>query len=161
MISKEAYNKFSTKLHKIVEDTLETNPDENNFDPNSYFIKRGLWEGTEEHIYLYDKEKIPLHKKSLLLLCKSLPKLHKPSEKHGGTISAFDLLVNPKDSSDIETEDGYYQVLMANHFTNLLEFTQIAQIHPATYKNHKSFLIVINPKYREFMEKDGQEPADD
>lgn len=161
MFSKENYSIFSSKLLPIVEDTLEKEPDKDNFNPNSYFMKRGLWEGTEKQIYLYHKEKLPLHKKTLLSLCKSLPKFHQPSEKHGGTISAFDLLVDARKHPELTSDEKYYQIIMANHFSNLLEATQIAQPHPASYQNHKTFLIVINPKYREYMEKDGIEPFDD
>lgn len=82
-------------------------------------------------------------------LCKLLPKLHKSSEKHGGTIAAFDLIVDAKKYPELHTENTYYMILMANHSANILAATDIAQIHPATYRENKSLLIVLNPKYRE------------
>lgn len=161
MISKENYDIFDSSLQNIVKDAFEQNPTEDNLKQNLYFLKRGLWEGTEEQIYAYDKRKIQPHKKTLLSLCKSLPKFQPPTERHGGLISAFDLLVDSRKYPEMTPEDTYYQIIMANHFTNLLDITNIAQIHPTISHGHKTFFIAIQPKYREFMEKDGQEPADD
>ena len=158
MISKELYyGSFAPLLMKIVEDTFVN--DENRsvselkdgWNQGLYFSARGLWEGTEAQIYLYEKRKIPDHLDDLFSLCKMLPKFHQPSEKHGGTISPFDLLVDRRNYPELTGDDSYYMVMMANHFSNLLTAANIAQIHPATCREHKSFLIVLNPKYREYV----------
>lgn len=160
MISKEDYNIFNSKLLSIIDDTVETNPNENDLKQNLYFVKKGLWEGTEEQFYVYNKSKLPPHKDTLLSLCKNLPKFQAPSEKHGGLISAFDLLMDSRKYPELTPEDTYYQILMANHFSNLLEATNIAQICETNSHGHKTFFIAIFPRYREYMEKNGQEPAD-
>ena len=160
MFSKNDYKLFSSKLNSIVDDTFVEEPNKSDLQNNFYFVKRGLWPGTEEQIYIYDNRRLPVHKKSLLSLCKTLPKFHKPSHEHAGTISSFDLLIDQNKHPDISSEELAYQMVMANHFANLVEATKIASIFPAQYKGYKAFLIAIDSKYREYIEKDGIEPAD-
>ena len=158
MISRELYfNHFEPLLGKIVDDVCISADDVNEddlakgVDEGFYAFVRGKWENTEENIYIYDKRKVITHALDLTSLCKMLPKFHQPCEAHAGTISCFDLLAGPNELSDMESDETYYMVVMANHFANLLEMIDIAQIHPAKLKDHKAFLIVLNPKLRKYL----------
>lgn len=161
MISKENYEVFQSGLEPIVKGTFVPTPNQNDLIANHYFIQNGLWGGTEKFVYVYDKRKIDSHKKALLSLCKKLPKFHKPTDQHAGTISCFDLLMDYTKDSSLSQDDVFHQLILTNHFANLLSATNIAKIQPASAGSHNAFLLIIDVKYRNFMERDGQEPADD
>ena len=158
MISRELYYEyFEPLLAKIVDDVFIIPDDmsEEDFakgvEEGIYAFCRGKWQHTEENIYPYDKRKISAHALDLVSLCKMLPKFHQPCESHAGTISSLDLVVDYKDLPGLDADETYYMAIMANHFANLLEMLDIAQIQPAKYKGHEAFLIVLNPKLRKYL----------
>lgn len=161
MFSKEEYKIFQRTVEIITKDTFVEEPTEEDFQKNKYFFQRGLWSGTEENIYFYDKQKLKSHKQKLLSMCKSIPKFHNPSEDHAGTISSFDLLPNMEIFSSQSPKDTFYQMIISNHFANLVCGADIAKVGVVSNGEDKAFLIVIDSKYRSYMEREGQEPFED
>lgn len=161
MFSKEEYEIFQRNVEIITSDTFVKEPTEEDFQNNKYFFQRGLWAGTEENIYFYDKQRILAHKQKLLSMCKRIPKFHKPSKDHAGTISSFDLMPNMEIISSQPPENMIYQIAISNHFTNLLCGADIAKVGTVSVGKDTAFLIFIDKKYRSYMEREGQEPFED
>ena len=158
MISKEAYySGFEPVLLKILEDVCidEDSISDAEFEAalnqGLYCAANGLWPKTEDDLYLYDKATLHDHIGDLCALCKSLPKLHQPTEGHGGTISAFDLIVDARKHPELRPEDIHKMVLFANHFANLLTIAGIAKIQFTPYHEQNFFLLVLHPKYEEYV----------
>lgn len=160
MFSQKDYEIFQRNIEGILDDTFVEKPTKENFNNNRYFFQQGLWSGTEDGFYFYDKQKLEYHKQKLLSMCKILPKLHKPSKDHAGTISSFETLPPVEVFSSSSAEDMQYFLTLSNHFANLLCGTQIAQVSPVSHEGTTAFLIVLDSKYRSYFEKEGQEPAD-
>ena len=161
MLSKEDYTLFEKTIESITKETFVEDINDDDLNQYNYFIQSCFWPSTEEFFYAYDKRKIPYYKKVLLALCKKLPKLHEPCEHHAGTISCFDLIMDFREHPELSSDDIFYQISLSNHFANLLSASNIASVHFANVGENKAYLIAIDPKYREYMEKDGIEPFDD
>ena len=161
MFSKEEYIIFQRNVEMITKDTFVEEPTEEEFQKGSYFYQHGLCTGTEKLLYFYDKQKLNSHKKKLLSLCKRLPKFHNPSEDHAGTISSFDLLPNMEIFLSQSPEDTYYQMIISNHFANLVEGADIAKAVTVPVGEGAAFLIILDRKYRSYMESEDQEPFED
>lgn len=158
MLSKEKYASFQREVEPIVEDTFIKKINENTFQPDDYFFQFGLWSHTQESIYVYDKQKLAKYKNTLLSICKRLPKFHPPANGHAGIISSFDLIPDQKTLASQSPEETIYQFNLSNHFANLVCGTEIASINPISNGKDRAFVIVIDGKYRSYMESDGQEP---
>lgn len=161
MNSKNDYSLFQQELESILDDTIVKTPTEEELNKGRYFFHPGLWAGTEKNLYFYDKQKIEAHRQKLLSMCKRLPRYHKPSNDHAGTISCFDTLPPVDIFSNQSQEDALYSIDLSNNFAHLLCALKIAQVGIVSQGNNKAFLIVLDKKYRSYFEKEGQEPFDD
>lgn len=161
MFSEKDYNSFISKIEPIIIDTYEPNPSEEAIKNGKYFFQNGFWPATKDYIYFYDKSKINIHKKPLLSLCKKLPKFHNANDQHSGTISSFDLLPQIEILESQSPQETLQQMIFSEHFANLLCGSNIATIQPVSRGNNSAFLIILDKKYREFMEQEGKEPFDD
>ena len=161
MLSKDKYIMFQRDVEAIVEDTFIKELDEENAQPDDYFFQFGLWSHTQELLYLYDKQKLGKHKSKLLSICKRLPKLQSPANGHAGIISSFDLIPDLQTFASQSPEETIYQFNLSNHFANLVCGTEIANINPISNGKDKAFVIILDSKYRSYMESEGQEPFED
>ena len=161
MFSMEKYISFKKEVESIIIDTYVSHPTKEMLSNDDYFFQEGLWTNTNDLIYFYDKKKLAKHKSKLLSICKCLPKFHQPTEQHAGTISSFDLLPSTEQLKSQSLDDTFYQLIISNHFANLVCGADIASIAPVTRGKDKAFLIVLDSKYRSYMEREGQEPFDD
>ena len=161
MFSNEEYVYFKREVEPIIADTYVANPTKKGLANNEYFFQEGLWTNSDNLLYFYDKKRLLKHKNKLLSICKRLPKFHQPTKQHAGTISSFDLILSPEQIKSQSLEDTFYQLTLSNHFANLVCGADIAGITPVTDGKNKAFLIVIDPKYRDYMERTGIEPFED
>lgn len=161
MFSQKDFEIFKKDVEGILRDTFVQKPDRDEFQNNKYFFQRGLWSGTENNFYFYNKQKLASHKQKLLSMCKRIPKLHKPSKDHAGTISSFETLPPSEMFTSQSPENALYYFSLSNHFANLLCGSKIAQVNLFSHGGTTAFLIVLDSKYRSYFEKEGQEPADD
>lgn len=161
MLSKDKYKIFQREVEPIVEDTFIQKINEENFNPDDYFFQFGLWSHTQDSLYFYDKQRLANHKNKLLSICKRLPKFHPPTNGHAGIISSFDLIPDQKTLASQSPEETIYQFNLSNHFANLVCGTEIASINPISNGKDSAFIIVLDSKYRSFMEREGQEPFED
>ena len=161
MLSKDKYKIFQQEIEPIVEDTFIKELDDENIQIDDYFFQFGLWSHTQESLYLYDKQKLAKHKNKLLSICKRLPKFHPPADGHAGIISSFDIIPDPQTLASQSPEETMYQFNLSNHFANLVCGTEIANVNPISNGKDKAFVIVLDSKYRSYMEREGQEPYED
>ena len=54
-----------------------------------------------------------------------------------------------------------YQFNLSNHFANLVCGTEIASINPISNGKDSAFVIVLDGRYRSYMEGNGQEAFED
>ena len=151
MLTNEAYKAFEAALLPIAEDTLCHDPDESLLEQGFYFVRKGLMALTENHIYVYDPRRIPAHKEALLKICRSLPKRQGATEQLGGVISCEDLFADFRKYPDMTKQDGYYMLLFANNFANLLEASGIAKPQAKSANGHSAFFLLIHPKYGAYI----------
>lgn len=161
MFSQKDFDSFQNNVESILDDAFVKKPTDEELKKGKYFFQRGLWSGTENNFYFYDKQKLEYYKPKLLAICKRIPKLHKPSKDHAGTISSFETLP-PLETFSVQSDrDIQYYLSLSNHFANLLCGSKIAQVNLFSHGGTTAFLIVLDSKYRSYFEKEGQEPADD
>ena len=157
----EEFESFERDVEGILRDTFVLKPSKDEFENGKYYFQRGLWSGTENNFYFYEKQKLESHKLKLLSMCKSLPKLHKASNDHAGTISSFETLPPDEMIKRQTTEEFVSFLSLSNHFANLLCGAQIAQVRRFTHEETTAFLIILDKKYRSYMEDEGQERLGD
>lgn len=160
MFSNKSYSEFKAVLNPILEDCRVAEPTKEDFSNNKYYVQRGLMHGTSGTIYVYDRKKLDSHKTTFLKLAKLLPKLQGPTNDHAGIILTLDLFTNITENP-LSTEEARSQLNLANHFINFLTLTNIAAPCNFKIKDSKALALIIDKKYRDFMEPKGQEPADD
>ncbi len=161
MFSKNEYQSFISSLQPIIADTYIPEPSEEDFKNGKYFFQNGFWPATQDFIYFYNKEKLGNHKKQLLALCNKLPRFHQANSQHSGTISSFDLLPRIEILESQSPQELFQQMVFSEHFANLLCGNNIAITKNVTHGENAAFLIILDKKYRDYLEKNGQEPADD
>lgn len=152
----EDYLKFVDALKPVLIDSFVPKPTREGVDNGYYFVQSGLWPGTENHLYIYDKKRLESHKSTLLSLCKTIPKLRKSTSEHAGIISSFDLLLDIKIRSEQTPEEISSQLEVSNHFANFLCGSGIAMVSTIKKGSAQAFLIVLDKKYCSYFEKEGQ-----
>lgn len=157
----EDFQKFVDTLTPVLIDTFVAKPTREGVDNGHYFVQSGLWPGTENQLYIYDRKKLESHKSTLLSLCKALPRFKKSTSEHAGLISSFDLLLDANIRSKQTPEEIYSQLAVSNHFANFLCGSGIANVTTVSKGPNKAFLIVLDKKYRSYFEKEGKEPYED
>ena len=160
MFSQKDYEAFKKDLEPIITSSKVLNLTRENIIQNKYFVQRGIWPGTEKNIFAYDMQIVKSHEKNLLELAKRLPLFKKASHGNAGILVSFDLLTdihqNPVSKSEL-----IEQINLANHYMNLLSATGIAELKRSKVDTSSpTVLMVLNEKYRDFFEQDGQESAD-
>ena len=160
MFSDKSYSDFKAVLNPIIKDCCVLKPTKENFLNNKYYVQRGVIPGTSKFTYAYDREKVDSYIPTFLKLAKNLPKFQKPSDTHAGMICTLDLFTNIVDN-ETSFEETKSQINLANHFINFLTLTNIAKVYGLNIQESSVIVLAIDTKYRDFMEKGGQEPADD
>lgn len=152
----EDFYKFANTLKPILADTFVYKPTKEDFKQGNYFLQKGLWSGTENQVFVYDRKKLESHKSTLLSLCKMLPKLQQATNDHAGIISSFDLLLDITKYPQQTPEEIHTQFSISNHFANFLCGSGIASVTTVENGQNQAFLIVLDKKYCSYFEKEGQ-----
>lgn len=81
-----------------------------------------------------------------------MPKCHPATDQHAGIILAFDLLVDEETMKSQTNQEVLQQMVFAEHFANLLCACKIATTQVISDGNQSAFIIILDKKYRDFLE---------